>query len=130
MKRILLITFGFITLSLGVIGIILPLLPTTPFLLLSATCFLKSSSRLYEWLINHKYLGLYIKSYMEYRAITIQTKVLAISMICVVMTVTIIFFIDILWLRIFLAFTGIGVSTYLLSMKTLTDDLIRKSKIS
>ena len=61
--KILLTILGLLSLTLGVIGIFVPLLPTTPFLLLAATCFLKSSKTLYEKLINSKHLGQYIRDY-------------------------------------------------------------------
>lgn len=123
MKKILLIISGFITLFLGVLGIFLPILPTTPFLLLSATCFVRSSIKLYNWLINHKILGIYIKSYLEYKAITIKTKVMSVSLLWIVMSITIIFFMDILWIRILLIIIAIGTTIHLLTMKTLTDEM-------
>ena len=56
---------GIISLILGSIGIVLPVLPTTPFLLLSAACFAKSSKRFYNWLMNNRILGTFIKNYKE-----------------------------------------------------------------
>ena len=64
-KRKLLIFAGTLSLGLSVIGIVLPIIPTTPFLLLSAACYYKSSERMHKWLINHKLFGKYIKNYME-----------------------------------------------------------------
>ena len=77
--RLFLIVIGSISVFLGVIGIVLPVLPTTPFLLLAAVCYLKSSNKLYYKLINHKYLGFYIKSYYEKKGITKKTKIVALS---------------------------------------------------
>ena len=70
MKKYLLIIVGCISLGLGVIGMFLPVLPTTPFLLLSAGCFLRSSKSLYDWLLNHKHLGGYIRDFIEHKAIS------------------------------------------------------------
>ncbi|MDC7239285.1 MAG: YbaN family protein [Spirochaetales bacterium] len=123
MKKYLLITAGSITLALGVAGIFLPVLPTTPFLLLSAWCYLRSSIRLYNWLINHRVLGLYIYSYLTYRAITLKAKVTMILTLWLVMVSTIIFFIDPLWLRILLAVIGCGVTVHLVTIKTLTAEM-------
>ncbi len=123
MKKYLLITAGSITLALGVAGIFLPVLPTTPFLLLSAWCYLRSSIRLYNWLINHRVLGLYIYSYLTYRAITLKAKVTMILTLWLVMGSTIIFFIDPLWLRILLAVIGCGVTVHLVTIKTLTAEM-------
>ena len=65
MKKIALILIGVLSVILGVIGIFLPILPTTPLILLAGYCFLKSSKRLYNKLIKNKYLGIYIKNYYE-----------------------------------------------------------------
>lgn len=119
MKKIALIACGFIALFLGVIGIFLPLLPTTPFLLLSAGCFLRSSKRLYLWLTNHKLFGKYIKNYLEHSAMTKMTKAVLIIFLWVTISLTILFAIEKMWLRIVLFGIGCGVSIHLLMMKTL-----------
>lgn len=124
MKQMLLIMAGSASLSLGVVGIFLPVLPTTPFLLLSAACYLRSSRRLYSWLINHPVLGLYIRSYIEYGAISRKAKIVSIVMLWLVITSTAVFFIDFLWLRIVLVCIAIGVTVYLLSKKTLTKEML------
>ena len=64
LKKTITIILGFISIFLGVIGILLPILPTTPFILLSGYLFSKSSTKFHNWLINHKYLGKYIKNYL------------------------------------------------------------------
>jgi len=66
--KYLLIAAGIFSTALGVIGIFVPLLPTTPLLLLAAACFMRSSDRLYTALIRHKVLGIYIKNYMDKKA--------------------------------------------------------------
>ena len=68
---------GFLSLILGVIGIFLPVLPTTPFLLLSAALFFRSSPRAYDWLLAHKYLGPYIRSFREDRMIPLRAKIVS-----------------------------------------------------
>jgi uncharacterized membrane protein YbaN (DUF454 family) len=57
LSKILFMIGGFLLLALGVIGIVLPVLPTTPFLLAASFCFMKSSDRLHHWIMNHKYFG-------------------------------------------------------------------------
>lgn len=72
--RALFVILGLVSFGLGVLGIFLPLLPTTPFLLLSAYLFVRSSSRLYQWLINHRVFGRYIHDYIEKRSIPKRVK--------------------------------------------------------
>ena len=69
----LLIAVGSISLALGVVGIVLPLVPTTPFLLLAAACFARSSGRLHDYLVGHRVLGTYISNYYE-KAMTRKDK--------------------------------------------------------
>ena len=80
-SRDLLMTLGIISLTLGIIGIFLPLLPTTPFLLLSSWCFVRSSEKFHNWLYNHKHLGPIIKAWEEKGAINLKAKILAILFI-------------------------------------------------
>ena len=84
--KYLLIILGSICLALGVIGIFLPLLPTTPFLLLSAALYFRSSEKLYQWLIRQKYLGTYIRNFREHRAIPLRAKIISIAMIWITLT--------------------------------------------
>ena len=72
--KYLLIILGSICLMLGIIGIFLPLLPTTPFLLLAAALYFRSSERLYQWLIQQKHLVSYIRNFREFRAIPLRAK--------------------------------------------------------
>ncbi len=76
---------GCLAISLGVLGIFLPLLPTTVFLLLAAFCFARSSPRLHAWLVEHPTLGPPILNWRDYRAISQRAKVLAVSTMGVVL---------------------------------------------
>ncbi len=78
-SRWVLIIVGSFFAGLGILGIFLPLLPTTPFLLLAAACYIRSSERLYNWLMNNKWIGRYIKNYIEGKGIPLKSKVLSIS---------------------------------------------------
>lgn len=118
MKKYFLILSGHLSLSLGIAGIFLPVLPTTPFLLLSAACYVKSSEKLYNWLINHKLLGIYIKQYIKYKAVTVKTKTVSIALLWTVLGATVIFFIDINWLKLLLLCIAIAVTIHILHLKT------------
>lgn len=72
--KIIYIFVGSISLVLGIIGLFVPLLPTTPFLLLTAAAYFRGSPELYDRLLNHKYLGSYIRNFREHRAIPLRAK--------------------------------------------------------
>lgn len=117
MKKYLLIISGIISLSLGIMGMFLPVLPTTPFLLLSAACFLRSSKKLYDWLLNHKRLGTYIKDFVEHKAISRRLKVVSITTLWLTISISI-FVVNILWVRIILMLIAIAVTLHILHFKT------------
>jgi uncharacterized protein len=90
-KRIFFLFVGSISLALGVIGIFLPLLPTTPLLLLAVACYLRSSEKLYDWLINHKYLGPFINNWRQGKGIPFKIKVTSIVFLWISMMFSVIF---------------------------------------
>ncbi len=130
MKNLLLIAAGFTALSAGVIGIFLPVLPTTPFFLLAAGCFMKSSDRLYRWLTGHKKFGPYIDNYVKYHAVSKESKIVSIIVLWAVMLSTIVFGITQLWLRVLLVCIAAGVTVHLALLKTLTPEMIEASRLS
>ena len=73
--RALWLAVGLVCVGLGAIGIVLPILPTTPFLLAAAACFCKSSTRMYDWLLSNKWFGEYIRNYKEGRGLPLRTKI-------------------------------------------------------
>lgn len=117
-KKILLIFIGSTSLALGIIGVFLPVLPTTPFLLLASICYLKSSSRLYEWLTNHKVFKPIIKSYMEHKAITRRIKINALLLLWASLTISMVLISNI-YFYIILSAIGIGVSIFIISINTI-----------
>ena len=116
----LLAVLGVVSLSLGVAGIFLPLLPTTPFLLLAAWAFVRSSPRLYAWLINHPHLGEYIRNFRENRAIPLRVKVVSVSLVwltigfCIVAVVG-----QWWWTQAALALLAAAITWHILSYDTL-----------
>lgn len=118
MKKFILKLFGLLSLIFAIIGIFLPILPTTPFLLLSSFLFLKSSKKLYNWLIEHKIFGQYIKDFQQEKAIPIKIKVLSVSMLWLSIISSVIFFTDKIWLKILLIAIAVGVTIHILNYKT------------
>ena len=89
--KIILIFLGTISLGIGVVGIVVPGLPTTPFLLLTAGLYMRSSDRLYNWLLSTSICGKRIKRWQEKRGMTIREKLLTILMMWSMIAVSVIF---------------------------------------
>jgi len=118
LSRWLLMTIGIISVGLGTAGIFLPLLPTTPFLLLAAACFIRSSDRLYQWLIHNRWFGSYIRNYQEQRALPLRAKVTALILLWTTMTYSV-FFLLRHWIpQVLLLLIAAVVTVYLLSLRT------------
>ena len=122
--KALLIGVGVLSVGLAVVGIFLPLLPTTPLLLLAVACFVRSSDRLHHWLINHRWFGTYLRNYSQYRAITQWTRVTTLILLWLTLGYTIIAVVDPWPLRVLLALIGTGVTIHLFKLKTMTADMI------
>ena len=84
MSRVLLMTLGFILVAIGALGVVVPVLPTTPFLLLAAACFARSSQRFYDWLLNSRLFGDLIRNWRDSRSIPRNAKRMALTMILLV----------------------------------------------
>lgn len=125
--KYLYIALGSFCVAAGIIGAFLPLLPTTPFLLLASALYLRSSPRLHSWLLNHRVLGTYLRCFLEYKAIPLRAKIISVALLWTTMLYCIFFIVPHWWLQIILGFTAIGVTLYILSFKTLRkDDLNQK----
>ena len=116
----ILITAGTIFVGLGILGIFLPILPTTPFLLLAAACYARSSKRFYDWLINNKLFGAYIKNYREGKGVPLKVKVFTISLLWITILFSVFFIIHISWVKIILIIIAFGVTVHILTIKTHT----------
>ncbi len=117
--RGLLILAGTFFLGLGIIGIILPILPTTPFLLLAAACYARSSKRYYNWLLNNKWFGKYIKNYREGNGIPLKVKILSISFLWITIIFSAFFIVTILIVRVILIVIAVVVTIHILTIRTL-----------
>ncbi len=118
-KKYFLIFAGTLSTALGVVGIFIPLLPTTPFLLLAAACFLKSSDRLYLALINNGILGDYIRNYSERRAVPYKTKFASITLLWLSIGYCALYVVSLIYLKVLLLVIALCVTAHLLSLKTL-----------
>lgn len=116
----ILITAGTIFIGIGIIGIFIPILPTTPFLLLAAACYARSSTRFYNWLMNNKLIGAYIKNYREKRGIPLKIKVFTIFLLWITILFSVFFILLISWIKIILIIIAIGVTIHILTIKTYT----------
>lgn len=115
--RYVLLAIGWLSVALGVIGIFLPVLPTTPFLLLAAACFMRSSKRFYLWLVNHRQLGPWIVDYLEGQGIPLKGKVYAIGLMWLSIGLSC-YLVPLFWARAFMLTSAVLVSLYILSQKT------------
>lgn len=116
--NLLLISAGTVFLALGVIGIFLPILPTTPFLLLAAACYARSSKRFYNWLINNKLFGSFIKNYRDGRGVPLKVKVFTLSLLWITIVFSVFVIITIPLIKIILVIIAFGVSIHILTIKT------------
>ena len=110
-KRVLFFIAGSICLALGIIGIVLPILPTTPFLLLAAACYASSSEKAYNWMLNNKVFGKYIRDYREGKGLPVKIRIITITLLWITIIISIIF-IKILWVQVLLLIIAILVSIH------------------
>lgn len=115
----LLVVAGSLCVGLGILGVFLPLLPTTPFLLLAAACYMRSSRRLYDWLLAHRWTGQYVRNYREGKGMPLRAKVFSIALLWITLACS-------AWLTqnwiadIFLSLVAVGVPVLILSVPTKT----------
>ena len=117
--RILLIIAGTFFVGLGIVGIFVPVLPTTPFLLLAAACYARSSQRLYSWLLNNKWFGSYIRNYLERKGVPLKVKVVTVTLLWITIGSSVAFAVNILVVKLILVLIAVCVSIHILSVRTL-----------
>lgn len=111
--RVIFFMLGTLFVVLGIAGIFLPVLPTTPFMLLAAACYARASTRFYNWLLNNRTFGPTILEWRRYRSIPYRVKLTAIALMAVTLSISIIFFIPRLEVQIGLAIFGLLLAAYL-----------------
>jgi uncharacterized membrane protein YbaN (DUF454 family) len=117
-RKTLCVALGSISLALGTLGIFLPLLPTTPFYLLTAWLYMRGSKNLYDKVMNNKYFGTIVRNFQEDKSISLRTKVVIISMLWGTILFSAFLAVSAWWLRLILFAIAIGVSIHILSFKT------------
>ncbi len=122
-RKWLLLPAGILAVGLGVVGAFVPLLPTTPFLLLAAACFARSSDRHYEWLLNHRWMGAYVRNYREHRATTRRVKVVTLALLWGSIGYASIVVADGWVVRTLLLSVAVGVTIHVLSLRVVTGDM-------
>jgi len=117
-KRIIFIVFGTLFLIIGAIGVLVPVLPTTPFLLLAAACYLRGSDRLHRWMINNSLFGEFIRNYMEGRGIRPGQKISTLIFLWLMIILSIFYVIDSFLLRTLVFLIAMAVSVHIILLPT------------
>jgi uncharacterized membrane protein YbaN (DUF454 family) len=112
---------GILLVIIGTIGIFLPVLPTTIFLILASACFVKGSPKANEWLHNNKIFGAYLKNYQDKSGLTVKAKFYSITFLWVMILISAFLFTDELFIRLLLIAIAVGVTIHLAMVKTKKD---------
>jgi len=116
-RRVLWIAVGGICMGLGVAGAFLPLLPTTPFLLLAASCYARSSPRRLQRLLNNRWFGPYLRNYRAGRGIPVHVKAWTLGLLWTTISLSAVFATALLWVRILLGLIALGVTIHILMLR-------------
>lgn len=117
-RRWVLICLGFLFVGLGTVGMFVPILPTTPFLLLAAFFFARSSERFYHWLMNHKLFGPYLRNYREHKAMTLRAKIITLSVMWLAIGYVVLFTDQSLLVDFILVLIAVGVTVHIVRLRT------------
>ena len=122
LSKRLLIVAGTVFTATGIVGIFLPILPTTPFLLLAAACYIRSSERLYHWLLNNRFFGAYIRNYIEGRGMPLWIKIVTILLLWTTIGLSASLATQNLALRIVLILIATGVTIHIICIRAKKKD--------
>lgn len=117
-RKAILIFTGTVCVALGVLGMFLPLMPTTVFLLLAAYCYSHSSERFHTWLLNNRWLGSYIRNYKSGRGMSVRQKASTLTFLWASIGLSIWLISAKLWVSLLLAAIALGVTIHILWIKT------------
>lgn len=115
MTRVALMVLGWIAVVLAALGVVLPLLPTTPFLLLAAWCFARSSPRFHDWLLYRSWFGSYLRHWQDHRALPPGAKWKAVTLILLTFALSL-WLVKLLWVRVLLLAILIVLLTFMLRL--------------
>jgi uncharacterized membrane protein YbaN (DUF454 family) len=115
--RALFIVAGSLSLAVGALGIVVPLLPTTPFLILAALCYARGSVRCHRWLVTNPVFGRYLADYLGGRGVPWRVRASSLVFLWVAIALTVVFVAEALWLRLLLAAVAVGVSVHVVLIK-------------
>jgi uncharacterized membrane protein YbaN (DUF454 family) len=116
-KRLLFVILGTLSLGIGMVGIFVPVLPTTPFLLLATSFYARGSAKFYNWLVKNRVLGAYIRQYVDGNGMALKVKLFTAAFLWIAISSTVIFVVDDLPMRIVLVMIAIGVSAHITCIK-------------
>ena len=118
-KRSFYFVLGTICLIFGSIGVFLPILPTTPLLLLAVVCYYKSSERMHHWMLHNRWFGNYLRNYAEGKGVSVKAKIFTISLLWVLISYSAFFVVNNLIIQMILFTIAIGVTIHLIKLPTL-----------
>jgi uncharacterized membrane protein YbaN (DUF454 family) len=127
LKRLLFVIFGTLFLGIGIVGIFIPVLPTTPLLLLAASFYARGSKKFYDWLLNNRIIGPYLRHYIDGRGMPLKIKLFTIGLLWTAISLTVIFAVEGFWVRSILVLVAVAVSIHIALIK---GEKSRKSKNS
>jgi len=116
--KILYIILGSISLALGTLGIFLPLLPTTPFYLLTAWLYMRGSEKMYRKVMSNKYFGTIVRDFQQDKSISLKTKIVIVSMLWGTILLSAFLAVNAWWVRVLLLAVAVGVTIHVLSFRT------------
>lgn len=116
-SRLLWNVAGTFFLSIGAVGIVVPLLPTTPFVLLAGACYLRGSTRMYNWLLSNRYFGAYMRNYMEGKGVPLNIRIATVALLWIVIGFSAFFVVDSMIIRAVLLLVALGVSIHVLMIR-------------
>lgn len=117
--RVLYMGAGSVFVALGLAGMVLPLVPTTIFLILAAACYGRSSTRAYHWLTTNRFCGEYLRNYQEHRGITRRARIVSLTSLWLGIGATIVLVSTPMWVNFILLGIAVGVSWHLLTLTTI-----------